>query len=127
MTIDLKPYLDAVNEAQDHAAQIAEEINALMTDGKQKDALELRPLLDEAEQAVQDAQALYEAMKKTTAYSDAARKFVPVEGAAPDPELGDKQPEGVMTRADFEALDFAKRMEFALSGGQVVDDENGEK
>jgi hypothetical protein len=119
--LDLKPYFDAVNTANEEVQRVAAQIDAAFqpgTDEGKAQALALRPALDEAQSKADEAVKLYESLKKANQPSD-MKAFVPVSPTptTPDPE----QPKGVMKRADFKALSSADREAHIRGGGTVVD------
>lgn len=123
MTIDLKPYFDAAQKADEDVQRIMNEMNAAFEEGtdegKQK-ALDLRLSLDEAKTKASNANALYVSMRDAAATSSAAAKqFVPVSDQAEQSPAAGKS----LTRDAFAALDAAERMKFVLDGGTVVDPE----
>lgn len=116
--LDLKPYYDAVLAADAEVKRVAIEIDALFqgTDEDKAKALAMRPALDEAQTKYDNANALYVSLKKASAGSDLAKKFVPV---STTPTETDGQPEGSMKRADFTALDAKAQMQYMLRGGKI--------
>lgn len=118
--LDLKPYFDAVNAANDDVQRIAHELDALFTEGtdeSKQQALALRPALDEAQKKHADAVSLYEAMQKAGRPNDVAKNFVPVsntdqaEGAQPT----------VINRQDYDRMSLVDRARFVKSGGTLKD------
>ncbi len=76
----LKPYLDAVNEADAEVKRIRQEIDtAFKTNDKQK-AMDMKPSLDEAKKKADDANAMYVSMRDSGETSDASRRFTAVNG-----------------------------------------------
>jgi HK97 family phage major capsid protein len=63
MTPNLKMYLDAVTTAEAHVQEVAAQIDALFTQGKQADALAMRPDLESAKAAAKSANELYLSMR----------------------------------------------------------------
>lgn len=118
---NLKTLYDAARAAEEKVRQIQQEmLDAFETgteEGK-KQALELRPALDEAKREADEANQLYiSARDADAADADAAaRKFVPVKSAGGT--LANS-----MTRAEFEALSAADKMSFMLADGRIVDEE----
>ena len=118
--LDLKPYYDAVVATEAALKAKAEEINASFsagTDEAKTQALALRPALDEAQTKYNDAQTLYESMKKASTPSNIEAVFVPVSNTSPTPEP--EQPKGVMKLSEFQALSPRERLAFAKSGGKL--------
>lgn len=118
--LDLKPYLDAANAADQEVKRIAGEIDAHFQEGTDEgkaQALALRPALDEAQNKANEAAAMYESLKRAAQPSNLA-DFVPVSQTPPTP---DADPAGVMTRHEFEALNPIEQRRYALSGGRVTD------
>lgn len=123
MTIDLKPYYDAVIEAEAEEQRIAHELDALFrqeTDEAAAQALAMQPDLEKAQQKVEEAKSLYEAMQKTNRPNDVARNFVPVSITEPDPEGEGKQPT-VINRQDYDRMSLVDRANFIRSGGRLMD------
>lgn len=118
--LNLKPVYDAAQAADAKVngimAEMLEAFNDGTEEGKQK-ALDLRPTLEEAKAEAKTANDLYVSMRDAHGDMDAsARKFLPVSNA--DTEQDAKK---VITRADYEALDYQARHEFFKNGGSVVD------
>lgn len=61
--MNLKAYLDAVTTAEAHVQDVATAIDALFTQGKQAEALAMRPELDAAKAAAKSANELYLSMR----------------------------------------------------------------
>lgn len=123
MSIDLKPYFDSAQAADEEVQRIMNEMQAAFEqgteDGKQA-ALDLRPSLDEAKTKASDANALYISMRDAAATSSsAAKQFVPVNDTAELSPAAGK----MLSREAFIALDAAGRMKFIKDGGTVVDPE----
>jgi hypothetical protein len=121
MAIDLKPYFDNAQKADEEVQRILNEMNAAFNDGTEEGrakALELRPSLDEAKEKGKAANDLYISMRAAEQHTDgAAKQFVPVEdvSASAAPEAKE------MKREDFIALDSPARMKFIKGGGKVID------
>ena len=123
MTIDLKPYFDSAQAADEEVQRIMNQMNAAFEKGTEEgkqEALDLRPALDEAKTKAADANTLYISMRDAaSASSAAAKQFVPVnDQAAQNPGAGKS-----LTRDVFTALDAAARMKFIKDGGTLVDPE----
>ena len=121
--LDLKPYFDRINAAEEKVQRIAGEIDALFTEGTDEStqkALELRPALDEAQAEHGEAVKLYEAMQKANRPNDAAKNFVPVSTTQPDDASGGSQP-STIKRQDYDRLSLTERAKFIRSGGTVED------
>lgn len=124
MTIDLKPYYDAVISAEAEEQRIAHELDALFrqeTDEATAQALEMQADLVKAQERAAEARSLYESMQKVNRPNDVAKNFVPVSSTQPE-HSGDQTQSTVMKRGDFLALDAAARMKFILNGGTLTDD-----
>jgi hypothetical protein len=120
--LDLKPYFDAVNAANDDVQRIAHEIDALFTEGTDESklkALALRPALDEAQTKHANAVSLYEAMQKANRPNDVARNFVPVSNTQLDQAEGN-QP-AVIKRQEYDGMSLVDRARFIRSGGTLQD------
>lgn len=120
--LDLKPYLDAVNAANDKVQRIAHDINTLFTEGTDESkakALGLRSALEEAQTEHADALAMYETMKKANRPNDIAKNFVPVSQSNPAEAEGN-QP-AIIKRQDYDKLSFVDRAKFVRSGGKIED------
>ena len=120
--LDLKPYFDAVNAAKAEVQRVASELDALFregTDEAKTKALAMQPELDEAQKKQDEAEALYESLKKTNQPNAVAQNFVPV--SETPASLEDDESKGVMKRSEFEALHPAARVDFLKSGGKVED------
>lgn len=76
--MDLKTFFDAANKADEKVAGIRAEIAAAFDAGDKKKAMDLRPALDEAKKAADEANALYVSMRDSGEGSDPGRKFSPV-------------------------------------------------
>lgn len=115
--INLKPFYDAAQAAATDVLKAANEIETafnLGTEEGKTQAMALKSTLDEAEAKAVAANELYQSMQKASSTGDAAAKFVPVN--VPEPTQSKK----VITRADYEALDFEARHEFFANGGTIV-------
>lgn len=117
--LDLKPYFDAVNLAEAEVQRVAHELDALFTEGTEEStlqALELRPLLEEAQDKYAKAVSLYEAMQLANRPNDAARNFVPISTQEPE----GNQP-SVINRQDYDQLSLVDRARYIRSGGTLQD------
>jgi hypothetical protein len=116
--INLKPFYDAAQAAATEVLRVAGEIEAAFglgtAEGTQQ-AMALKSTLDDAEVKATAANELYQSMQKASSTGDAAAKFVPANSAEP------AQAKKVVTRAEYEALDFAARHDFFANGGTIVD------
>ena len=116
--MNLKPVYDAALAADAEVQRVMTEMLAAFDKGTeegQAEALAMRPALDEAKTKAVEANSLYVVMRDASTTSDgAARNFVPVPGAE---AVGKK----VISRAQFEALDYGERHTFFKDGGTVVD------
>lgn len=123
MSIDLKPYFDSAQAADEAVQQIMTNMNTAFakgTDEGKQEALDLRPSLDEAKTKAANANALYISMRDAAATSsNAAQQFVPVTDGTNLPAPAGK----TMVRDEFTALDAAARVKFLRDGGIVVDPE----
>lgn len=123
MTIDLKPYFDSAQAADEEVQRIMNEMHSAFEQGTEEGkqaALDLRPSLDEAKTKAADANALYISMRDAAATSSsAAKQFVPVNDKAELSPAAGKS----LSREAFSALDAAARMQFIKAGGTVVDPE----
>ena len=119
MAVNLKPYYDAAQVADDEVQKIMDKMDAAFGDGTpegQSKALELRPALDEAKTKAVEANKLYMSMRDASSVSlSMAKHFVP---ADPDVDTGAGPKE--MARAEFQALEPAERMKFIQAGGKIV-------
>jgi hypothetical protein len=116
--IELKLFYDAAQAASSEVLRVAGEIEAafkLGTDEGMQQAMALKSTLDDAEAKASQANELYQSMVKAASTGAAAAKFVPVSSAT---QTQDKK---VITRADYENLDFQARHKFFEDGGSVVD------
>ncbi|MHB9033134.1 MAG: hypothetical protein ACYC6L_08815 [Anaerolineae bacterium] len=119
--LDLKPYYDALNEADAEVQRIANEIDTLFragTDEGKTAALEKRPALDAAQSKQAEAAALYETMQRANRPNDAAKNFVPVSNTTA--EAAGEQP-SVIKRTDYDRLSLQERGSFIRSGGTIED------
>lgn len=117
--INLKPFYDAAQVAHGEVLRVAGEIETafgLGTEEGTQQAMALKSALDDAEVKASAANELYLSMRKAASTGDAAAKFVPASGAAEN-----AQEKKVITRAEYEALDFEARHKFFKNGGSVVD------
>jgi hypothetical protein len=115
--MNLKLFYDAAQTAGSEVLRVAAEIEAafvLGTDEGKQQAMALKPALDEAEAKATAANELYQSMVKAASTGDAAAKFVPANAEQ-------AQEKKVITRADYETLDFEARHKFFKNGGSVVD------
>lgn len=117
----LKPLFDAAKEADAKVKTIQQQmIDAFESgteEGKQT-ALDLRPSLDEAKQAADEANLLYVSARDADDGDPdaAARKFVPT-GDGSKLASGTKE----ITRAEYEAMEYKERHDYLTSGGAIVD------
>jgi predicted nuclease with TOPRIM domain len=117
--MELKAAYDAVVAAQAEAQQIAQEIEALFEAGKTDEALALQEKFQAAKAKMEQIKALYDEMAGTV-NSDVAKRFVPV--SKPKEEEKGEEPKA-MSRAAYNALPTRQRLEFAKSGGKLIDEE----
>jgi ElaB/YqjD/DUF883 family membrane-anchored ribosome-binding protein len=120
--LDLKPYLDAVNAANDDVQRVAHEIDALITEGtdeSKEKALGMRSALEDAQAKHADAVAMYEAMQKANRPNDIAKNFVPVSQTNPAEAEGN-QPT-MIKRSEYDKLPLDDRAKFVRSGGKIED------
>lgn len=121
MAIDLKPYFDAAQKADEDVQRIMADMHASFNDGTEEGnakAMELRPQLDAAKEKAVAANQLYISMRNAAnVTNDAAKNFVPVPDNLPDEPKGARE----MKRPEFEALDANARMDFMKSGGKLVE------
>ncbi len=117
--MNLKPYLDAVNAANEKVLATAQEIDAVFQEGPEgpEKAYAMKPQLDGAMAEAARAQELYQAMQRVPGDGGAAARFVPVSGEKPAKE-GKK-----LARAEWLKLSFSERRQFFQDGGQLVSDE----
>ncbi len=117
--MNLKPFYDAAQAAGGEVLRVASEIEAAFALGTEEglqQAMALKSALDDAEAKANAANELYLSMRKAASTGDAAAKFVPASGAV------ENAPEKkIITRAEYEALDFEARHKFFKDGGTVVD------
>ena len=121
--LDLKPYLDAVNSANDDVVRIAHEIDQLFTEGSdesKQQAVGMRSALEEAQTKQANAIAMYESMQKANRPNDIARNFVPVSQTDPAQAEGEQQP-NLIKRSDYDAMSLVDRAKFVRAGGQIED------
>ena len=120
MAIDLKPYFDTAQKADEEVQRIMNDMHTSFNGGTeegQAKALEMRPQLDAAKNKAQAANDLYISMRNAAATSnDVARKFVPVADDLVDDPKAAKE----MKRQEFEALDTDARMKFIKAGGKLL-------
>ena len=119
--LDLKPYFDALNEADAEVQRIANEIDTRFREGTDEGkaaALAMRPELDAAQGKLAEAAMLYETMQRANRPNDAAKNFVPVSNTAT--ETAGRQP-SVIKRADYDRLSLNERGSFIRSGGSIED------
>lgn len=120
--LDLKPYYDAVVEAEAEVQYIAAEIDAKFreeTEEGQAEALELRPALEDAQSKLEDAKKFYESMQNATRPNDVIKNFIPVSDTDADPDEG-SQPT-VIKRQEYDKLSLMDRANFIRSGGKIED------
>lgn len=118
MPVNLKPYYDAALAADAEVQSIMSQMDAAFNEGTEEGkskALELRPKLEEAQNAAKEANQLYSSMRDASNTTDnsAARNFVP-DPAAPSAETGK-----VKTLAEYNALHPRERLAFAQAGGRI--------
>jgi hypothetical protein len=119
---DLKPYFDAVVAADAEVQRIANAIDEKFREGTEessKEALALRPALDDAQNKHAEVMALYESMQKASRPNDVAKNFLPVSETEADPD-GNKQPT-VIKREAYERMPLEDRAKFIRSGGTLED------
>lgn len=119
--LDLKPYFDAVNEAEAEVQLIANELDVLFREGTDESkvkALELQPSLDRALAKHDEVVKLYEAMQLANRPNDTARNFVPVSTTVID---GDGSQPSIIKRQDYDRLSLQDRAKFIVSGGTLED------
>lgn len=113
----LKPLYDAAKTADEKVASIVSQMTAAFdkeTDEGNAEAMAMRADLDAARAEAEEANLAYISARDVSADSDEnARKFVPVSETAGKPNQ--------KTRAEFEALGPAERMDWALKGGLIVE------
>lgn len=122
---NLKPYYDAALAADAEVKRILNEMDVAFNDGtpegKEK-ALSLRPALDEAQKKAKEANELYASMRDASLINDSAASLFTT---PPDPATTGGQPNengrAVMKRAEFDALNPARRMAHMKAGGIVED------
>lgn len=117
---DFKALYDRVVNAQAAVQIILNKIDAALqlgTDEGASEALALETTLDESIAKRDQAQAFYDKVKAASQSNQVNVNFVPVSETPATPE--DEQPAGVMKRADFFALDTAKREQFIAKGGKI--------
>lgn len=119
----LKELFEAVKTAEEKANAIMRDMTAALElgteEGKQA-ALDMRPALDEARQAADEANLAYIAARDAEPGEDPnanARKFVPVQDGPRS------QRAGTMLRSEFKKLSARDQMDFMLADGKLVDDE----
>lgn len=120
--LDLKPYYDAVVDAEAEVQRIAAEIDTqfrVETEEGQAKALELRPALEDAQSKLEDATKFYESMQNSTRPNDVIKNFIPVSNTQADPDEG-SQPT-LIKRQDYDALSLVDRANFIRSGGKIED------
>jgi hypothetical protein len=119
--MNLKPYFDAAQAANAEVLRIANDIDAAFTLGTAEgieQAMGMRASLEGAQTKATEAEAMYQAMKNAAESGERgqAARFVPVNESAKTTAEGKK-----ITRAEYEALDYQARHDFAVSGGTIVD------
>lgn len=120
--LDLKPYMDAVNAADEQVQRVAHDIDTLFTEGTDESkakALGLRSALEEAQTKHADALAMYESMQKANRPNDIAKNFVPVSQNNPAEAEGN-QPT-MIKRSEYDKLELVDRAKFIRSGGKIED------
>lgn len=118
---DLKPYYDAVIEAEAGVQRVANELDEAFREGTEeskKKALELRPALDEAQKKHDEAVSLYEAMQKTNRPNDVAKNFVPITNQIP---ITDGLQPTIIKRQDYDKMSVLDQAKYIRSGGKVED------
>jgi hypothetical protein len=118
--LDLKPYFDAVNMAEAEVQRIASELDVLFREGSEESkakALEMKPILDQAQKAHAEAVELYQAMQQVNRPNDVAKNFVPVSNES---QTEGSQPT-VIKRQAYDGLSLVARANFIRSGGTVED------
>lgn len=120
----LKPLYDAAKEADAKVKSILQKMTEAFESGTEEGkqtALDLRPALDEAQQAAEDANLLYISARDAEGDDPDvnARKFVPA-GDGFSLKNGAKE----ITRAEYEAMDYKTRHDFLIAGGSIVENQN---
>lgn len=120
MTIDLKGPYDMVEAARVAYEQKAAEIAALLNEGTEENvtkALALQESLDTLQTEYEGKKALYAKLVQANQPSDVTSLFVPVSDTTPDAE--EKQPKGVMSLKEYNAMSPRDRLAFAQAGGKI--------
>lgn len=120
--IDLKASFDAVNAAQAHLQQKASQINDMLgqgTDEASAQALEMRPELDAAQAAYDQALDMYQALQMVNRPNDIARNFVPV--TTDGSPGGEGEQPTTIKRDAYNKLNLVDRAKFVQSGGKIED------
>ncbi len=121
--IDLKPYFDSAQAADQEVQQIMNDIDTAFLKGTEEgkqEALDLRPKLDKAKTKAAEVNTLYISLRDASASSsNAARQFVPVADGKDLPAQAGK----IMNREEFNALDAVAQVKFIKDGGTLVDPE----
>ena len=120
---DMKTLYDRVLTAQANIENVKNQINvalALGTPEGDTQALEMESALDTAIAEEQRWHAFYDKLAGAQSETNTAKKFVPIE--AEDIPAEDANPKGTMTRAEFQNLNPAARVDFLRSGGKVIDE-----
>jgi hypothetical protein len=119
---NLKPYLDAAFKADEEKKRIMADMDAAFNEGTEEGkqrALQMRPALDEAIQAAQEANELYVSMRDGSHTDDSMAALFTT---PPDTAQGetDKDPKS-MSLKEYQSLAPNERLAFAKSGGQLTD------
>lgn len=118
--LDLKAPLDALMAADNALKTKAAEIASLMSQGTEEatqQALALQGSLDDLQADYEAKKAMYDRLVKANAPSDVEKLFVPASPTSP--EADEARDPGVMTLAEFNALDPHERLAFAKRGGKL--------
>lgn len=117
--LDLKPYYDSAQAADDEVKRIMHDMNehfALGTEEGKQAAMDLRPALDTAKEKAAAANQLYISMRDAAATSNSvAKEFVPA-GTTSNTADAVKG----MTLEAFDALDDTAKMKFMRGGGSIL-------
>ncbi len=118
--MNLKQYYDNAKNASDAAIVLKNQVDELFNNGTDEGiqgAIDLQPQLEAANKRADEANKLYLAMRDADAVgSNAAALFVAAdEKQAASEDGGEKR----MTRAAFQALSPAARVDFLNTGGKI--------
>jgi hypothetical protein len=120
---NLKPYYDAALKADDNVKRILAEMDAAFNegteDGKRK-ALDMRPELDEAQEAAREANKLYASVRDASLTDDKMAALFTTPPDTANESDGQQGPKSISLK-EYQSLAPRERLAFAKNGGQLTE------